>query len=276
MSSTLLNQIRKTKTKEQYLINLINNFENLIQYCSKKYKNNVNEVFLKESGGSFKFIDSSFEKIKDSCNVDSVEFMFNQNSLTYINILWEIIIKIKYSENHYQISNIFDIHIGEFRFSGEFYWAAWASIMESKYYLIDFDKKNWFSFSDEKYLIDTVHDEYLSNLFYLYKSSKTFEEKESHLSTICKKTVFLFMDNTSPAKTLDFIKLKIGKEKTSLLCGQMHGYFRHTSNDSAGKEAKEWVLFDKQKKKEICEETFIDLLYILAFLRVENLLPEIK
>lgn len=276
MSSTLLRQIRKTKTKEQYLTNLIDNLENLIKYCSKQTSNNVNIVFLEESGGDFTFFDNVFEEIKNHCDINSSEFLFEQNSLNYANILWEIIIKIKYYERYGSLKMIFDLHQWEFKYSGEFFSAVSSSISESKYYFINFNKKNKFQFSDKKYLIDTIDDEYLSNLFYLYQNSKTLDEKESHLSTICKKTVFLFMEKDSPTETFEFIKLKIGNKKTLLLCGQMHGYFRHTSNDSSGKEAQEWASFDNYKKEEICKEIFVDLLYIFSFLRIKNLLPEIK
>lgn len=53
--STLLKQIRKIRIKEQYLENLIENFENLITFCFEEVWNNVDEIFLEESGGGICF-----------------------------------------------------------------------------------------------------------------------------------------------------------------------------------------------------------------------------
>ena len=275
MSSTLLKQIRRIRTKEQFLTNLISNLENLINFCSKQYGNNVDAVLLEESGGEFKFTIDNFRKIRVYFKIHSSNFDFSQNSLSYANVLWEMLLKIKYKDDSYSQENIFDISRNSFSFSGNEFSAIVGSLNESEYYFIDFEPQKGFEFSDEKYLIDVIEDEKLSSLFYLYKNSKNFNEKENHISAICKKLVFLFSDKDSPS-TYNFIKSKIGIDKAQIICGRMHGYFRHTENDSNGAEAIEWATFDEGKKLVICDETFIDLLHILASLRIKDLLPEIK
>ena len=87
MSSTLLKQIRRIRTKEQFLTNLISNLENLINFCSKQYGNNVDAVLLEESGGEFKFTIDNFRKIRVYFKIHSSNFDFSQNSLSYANVL---------------------------------------------------------------------------------------------------------------------------------------------------------------------------------------------
>ena len=272
---TWLKQIRKTQTKEEYLRMTIQNLENLISFCAEKPMNNVDQVFSLESGGTSKFSVEKFKKIRNDFNIENNIFLFNQNSLNYANVLWEIIVKIEYSETYgWPIKNIFDLKNKNFNFTGVCFSAIIGSIDESEYYLVDFDWNNGFQFTDEKYLIDTVDSKCLAELFYLYRNSREFKEKENHISAICKKVIFLFQAKDSQI-TFNFIESKLGNKEVIEFCGKMHGYFRHTSNDSAGKEAKEWTSFDEDEKLLIMEETFVQLLYILSLLRIKELLPEI-
>ncbi|MGL5590830.1 MAG: hypothetical protein ACRDCH_02045 [Metamycoplasmataceae bacterium] len=281
--SILTKKIRFKTTSEVYLKNLAEKLKELIISLSESGKSNVEEIIWRESKGAFGFEDGScFEKIENALDITKISF--DQQSLDYINVLWEIILKMEMSEEYvvngfYQskmkvVSNlkhkiIFEIEKNSVIFALE------ELIPESKYYFIDFNSIKGFTFANEQYLIDTINDKYLANLFSLYRNSKSFDEKYSHLSNICKKLVFLFDKNKSK-ETYEFIKDKIGDKESSRFCGKMHGYFRHTNNDSDGKEAQEWTKFSENKKNKVCEETFIDLLYFLSILRINNLLPEIK
>ncbi|MGL6124963.1 MAG: hypothetical protein ACRC1F_00525 [Metamycoplasmataceae bacterium] len=279
--SILAKEIRLKTTKEEYLSNLCNKLENLIISSSKKLLNNVDEIILNESKGAFGFDNHScFERIENTLGID--EISFDQKSLKYANILWEIILKIEFKNTTF--SNIYyrdkiklvSTSNGQTIFSikDRVTLSLDFLISESKYYFISFDHSNGFTFSDEKYLIDAINikDKNLSELFYLYKNSKSFSEKYSHLSNICKKLVFLFEEKKSKP-SYDFIVSKIGRDETSIFCGKMHGYFRHTDNDSNGKESQEWAKFPENKKNKVCEETFVDLLHFLSLLRINNLLP---
>ncbi|MGL4183964.1 MAG: hypothetical protein ACRCRP_02405 [Metamycoplasmataceae bacterium] len=272
--SILLEEIRKKQTKEEYLKIVISNTEKLIVFCYYKYSNNIDEIIFEISGGTFAYSSSFFEEIQKFLNIKKDIFLFDEKTLKYLNILWEIIKKIEiFHVTCYK--KILNIKEQAFIHYDKHFSAVWSSVNEAKYYLLEFDVEKGFQFKEEKYLIDFIDNKTLSSLFYLYKNSKSLEEKENNISAICKKTVFLFQRKDSP-DTYELIKSKIGEEKTKSFCGKMHGYFRHTNNDSSGIEAQEWPKFDDNKKNEIMEEIFIDLLYIIALLRINRLLPNIK
>ncbi|MGL5358085.1 MAG: hypothetical protein ACRC9U_03465 [Metamycoplasmataceae bacterium] len=272
--SILLDEIRKKQTKEEYLKIVINNIEKLIDFCYYKYSNNIDEIIYKISGGAFGYSSSFFEEIKKFLDIKKEIFLFDEKNLKYLNILWETLKKIEI----FHIScykKLFNVWEQAFIYSEKHFSAVYSSIWEAKYYLLEFDVEKGFQFKEEKYLIDIIDNKTLSSLFYLYKNSKTLEEKENNISAICKKTIFLFQRKDSP-DTYELIKSKIGEKETKNFCGKMHSYFRHTSNDSSGPEAQEWAKFNNDKKNEIMEETFVDLLYIIALLRINRLLPDIK
>ncbi len=280
--SNLKKIIRKKLSKEQYLSNLISNLENLIKYSYTIHQNNnINSVFLIESDGNFDFYNNGLEKIKELLGLEKNIFLFDQESLNYANVLWDIILKIVvlYDRYNHLSTHIFDIDNSGFsnKFSlvfSEKSIAVSSSINASENYLINFND-NHFQFYDEKYLIDTINDEFLSTSFFLYVNSKTFEEKENSIAAICKKVVFLFEEKKSPKGSFELIQSKLGgKDKTLKFCGMMH-VLRHTINDSKGEETKEHDKLNKAEKEKIFKEIFVDLLYILASLRIKDLLPKI-
>jgi hypothetical protein len=111
---------------------------------------------------------------------------------------------------------------------------------ESSYYFINIDLNKGFDFFNEMHLMDIIDNEYLSNLFFLFRNSKTSIEKINHMRGICILVTYLFDHNSLPKERYEHVVSKIGKENTSKISGKMHGYFRHSINDNRpGNETKE-------------------------------------
>ena len=204
----------------------------------------------------------TFTEIKNTFNID-INNLFSQNSLNYINFLFSFFFEEFWERNHGKCYG--DLKFDAFDKSGINH-----IINISSYYFLKVEKLV-INFLEEKYLIDIINDKNLEELFSSYKTSKTTADREIYMTNISKKIRAYFNDRDYIDQT-NILDKELTKKERRQISKYLNGYFSHYFIDRKSKDARNWAKLNDNKKDKIMEKIFIDILYCLSILRINNLL----
>lgn len=228
----------------------------------------LRELLSKKSGGHMKDIIELFniEKLKEIYDIKNDNF-YSQEGLNFINFLLELCSECSYYHYYNEDNNFSRLNFDDYETKDKNVILMLRENLD--YYFLHWNNdSNTIVFSSDQNLIEIIKNNKLEELFNLFKSAKTLTEKESFLTKIVNKVIYLLdSKNKNFARILDE---KLTKEKRMELCGRLHGYFRHSPNDINSPEAIKYEKFSEEEKNEAINEAFVDILYVLSFLRIKN------
>lgn len=297
------NKILEFRTSEDYLLRLIKLYVNKLIYINHRNNNlfyyGISSIFVEQSANNIvDFLNINIANILELNGINlfdeissldlksknlTLKTLTPEQNLDFVNIL-------------IQIDDVIGSYLDKNRFFDEFireeyeYWFQNFTnthienlLKTSTYYSYYFDENNKELIkTEEKYQLDNINIKALSQLIYLYNSSKDILSKECYFSHLAKKIYFIF--NKHNPKYRDLIIIFFKETKISQLEQEINGYFRHSYKDPGQQKipnldysfSEKWRKLSKEEKEKIMKENMPVYLFLLSILRNNNLIDEFE
>lgn len=271
------NIIKKT-TKEEFLFELIKIIEDSILKFINFIKTNCNSIITGHNiqrliseftnGNILDFKENTFLYFQKYLDFNTQK-VYTQNTLNYINVILNFFYSLNYGLNM-GVDNSY--HPNNIRNEILYNYGMKDKINCCGFYFLNYDSKKYeISFSSEKQIIDYINDKNIGEYFWLFTSSKTIEDKKLYMNEIAIK-IRPYFNEKHCEKQVTVLDSEITKDRRKDLKKRLNGYFLHDAKENNSSDAKERSSFTDQEKNIILDKTFIDILYCLAILRLNNLL----
>lgn len=303
------NKLIESRTSNDYILRLINLYfwklyrlDNSNSYNKNLFQSSVRKIFKEQMPNNIKTlfdknivtllewnIENLYDQIR-TLNLNDSNIKLNEpnseKELFLVNLLIYLDYEISnYLKNlvhlinqDYDISNIYNFWFRSFETSNI---NDLLKICNYYSYYFDIENKQLIK-TEEKYQLDNIKIKTLSQLMYLYNSSKDMLSKECYFSYLAKKIFFIFDKNKIKYK--DLIANFLKDAKINQLRQEINGYFRHNDQDPGQQKmpnsdysfSQQWKQLSQEQKEQIMKETIPIYLFILSILRNNNLIDEFE